>query len=351
MAKEIHEYSPRHRSQLEIIAHYRNRLDALSPENKSSIHAISLLDGESPVRGFRISLSKLEAPKKGIITDWDDTLENYSSRKPAYFQALYESIGSTQLSSADFAAICKSINRATRVLNWQNIHPEAYSPFLEMVTETELIQDISNNSTDPAFLALLQVPSEKLAREYIASKVLPLLSANAHSLLKGDKTYFVEKSHQSLAHTLEEKHALVSQSVWNIYQQSMTLPNIDPSAYDHFDLTDDIFWTVSTFGAPEFQLQKIIASLELLKKQGKRVPNEIMLITHGRKQQALLHHMDEYPNTDWTYVDDSERQLQSLHEARPNTNTICAKRPGTKRELEPSAFPTTDMSVKLSTLI
>ncbi|MCA9369381.1 MAG: hypothetical protein H6773_01610 [Pseudomonadales bacterium] len=345
------EYQPRHRSQFDILNHYRNRLDALSPDKKARIKPISILEGDSPVRGFRIQLSNPESPKKGLITDWDDTLENYSSRKAPYFQALYKRCATTKLSPVDFTAMCKALNRAGRVLNWQDIHPESYSPFLEMLAETQLIDDLTSGVDDETFLNFLQVPSEALARTYLLEKVIPLLGDMVTPKHKGEKTYFAETHHQSLAHTLEEKHPLIADDVWDAYQQHMTRPNLSKANIALFDLDPSVYWAISTFGAIEFQAKKIISSLELLKAQGKRIPDEIMIITHGRKQQALLQIMDEHPETEWTYVDDSERQLASLHEERPQIHAICAKLSGTKRVDEPSNYPTTEMTDPLSMLI
>lgn len=345
------EYQPRHISQFDILNQYRDRLDRLSPEGRARIRPVSILNGNEPVRGFRIQLSSPEAPKKGLITDWDDTLENYSSRKTSYFQKLYEQSGINNISPADFTTICKALNRACRVLNWQDIHPESYSPFLEMLAETQLIDDLNSGSDDETFSKFLQVPSESLARTYLLEKVIPLLGDMVTPKHKGEKTYFAETHHQSLAHTLEEKHPLIADDVWDAYQQHMTRPNLSEANIALFDLDPSVYWAISTFGAIEFQAKKIISSLELLKAQGKRIPEEIMLITHGRKQQALLQIMDEHPETEWTYVDDSERQLASLHEERPQIHAICAKLSGTKRVDEPSNYPTTEMTHPLSTLI
>jgi hypothetical protein len=132
----------------------------------------------------------------------------------------------------------------------------------------------------------------------------------------------------------------------------MTGANLSQEDLDLFDLDNSTYWVVSTFGAAEFQLEKIVNSLELMQQSGKRLPNEIMILTQGRKRLALAETLEMHPELDWSYVDDSERQLEELSGKEfEKLKKIRAKREGTKRSNEESKFATTNMNEPLSHLI
>jgi len=345
-----HEYSPQVKSQFELINRYKGRLEHLSPESKVRIKPIFIKDGDSAVRGFRLILQENQNAKKGLITDWDDTLENYSSRKPRYFESVYANLQELPglPTKETFFKIFNSINKAARILNWQKIHPEQYSPLLEMVTETQLIQSLVLNSPDTSLQELINDPNENTARNYIRTQIAPLFG---NSISTHEK-YFVENQHQSLAHTLDQKSDLVSDAIHSSYNQAMTGANLSQEDLSLFDLDESAYWVVSTFGAAEFQLEKIVNSLELMQQSGKRLPNEIMIITQGRKRLALAETIKTNPDLDRIYVDDSERQLEELDTPEfEKLKKIRAKRKGTKRFNEPSIFSATNMDESLSELI
>jgi hypothetical protein len=197
------EFQPQVKSQFELVNRYKSRLETLSLDGKVGIKPIFIKDGDSTVRGFRLILNENQNAKKGLITDWDDTLENYSSRKPRYFESVYESTKDlpTTPNKEQFFLIFNSINKAARVLNWQKIHPEQYSPLLEMVAESQLLEDMAQNSQVESFLNLISTPNEENAREYIRKQIT---SKFGNSITTHQK-YFVEGKHQALAHTLEKK--------------------------------------------------------------------------------------------------------------------------------------------------
>lgn len=346
------EYQPTHKSQFEIINRYRSQIENLSNQSLEIKPITKVEDGSVVSRGFRILLSKNEQAKNGLITDWDDTLENYSSRKTKYFSKLYKLLNEEIFGPENsFASICNSVNKAARILNWQKIHPENYSPFLEMVVETQLIFDANHNSENKYFLELIKNPSETTARQYILHCILPKFGDNLRAEENNNKLYFVEGSHQSLAHSLEENHDLISIDVNNLFNEAMTEPNLSQEDMSVFDLDESTYWAISTFGLLEFQLKKILGALELLKTAGARMPNEIMIITHGRKKEALLDIMNEKPDINWTYVDDSERQLVAMDDENNTANLVNAKRPGAKRFDEQSKYQTTNMRAPLSSLL
>lgn len=348
--KEQAEYSPKHKSQFEIINEYKNRLEALSPDKKIRIKPITYTEGEEVIRGFRIILNEHKTAKKGLITDWDDTLETYSNRKPKYFLSLFQSVNEKSgIQQDNFFTICNAINKSARVLNWQQTHPENYSPFLEMITESQLLEDIAESSQDEFFLNLRNSPSEETARIYILNNIIPKFGGAVEPETKNNKTYFKESKHQSVAYILEEKHDFINQDVWASFNETMTCPNLTNEDIENFDLDDNVYWAISSFGALEFQLKKIIGSLELLAKNDKRMPNEILIVTHGRKRKALLEIRDEQPSVDWTYADDSERQLEKMENDK--IKLLNAKRDGAKRISEKSKFNTVSMNRPLSELL
>ncbi len=235
------------------------------------------------------------------------------------------------------------------MLNWQETHPENYSPLLEMVTESQLLEDITANSQEESFLNLISLPSEQNARIYIMNKIVPKFGDAIKIVTKNNKIYFKEGKHQSMAHTLEEKNDFINEQIWLVFNEAMTQSNLTNYEIQNFDLNENVYWAISSFGAVEFQLKKIINSLLYLAKNGKRMPNEIMIITHGRKRQALLEIRDEKPELKWIYVDDSHRQLEKMK--NDGITLVNAKRDGAKRTDEASEFQTVNMNEPLSNLI
>ena len=349
---EQHEYRPKYKSQFELINQYKSRLENLSPNGSVEIKPVFIKEGDSSVRGFRILLNKNDQAKKGLITDWDDTLENYSKRKPKYFTKLYEFVDKDKFNGIDhFKSVCAVINKAARVLNWQSINPESYSSFLEMITQTQLFKDADQEYQSSEFRNLLEDPSENNARAYILNRIVPLLGDSITTETKNGKLYFKETQPQSLAHALDEKHDFVSNDVWLNFNEGMTSANLSQSDMDMFDLDDLSYWAISTFGEVDFQLSKIVNSLEELKVANKRLPNEIMIITQGRKNLALKQLISEKPDCEWTYVDDSNSQLESMEQEQIDINLVKANREDTKRYVEESDFSTSNMKAPLSSLL
>lgn len=348
--QENTEYLPKHKSQFEMIGEYRNRLEKLNPDRKLRIKPITYKEGDGVVRGFRIILNENKTAEKGLITDWDDTLETYSDRKTKYFAGIYKNVDDQSLIDlAKFTEICKAINKSARILNWQKTHPEIYSPLLEMVTESQLIEDFNTFSQEKTFLELLRSPSEETAHNYILNVIVPKFSGAIELEQETKKKYFKESEHQSMAHTLEKKHRFINEEIWSEFNKAMASPNLTQEDIETFDLDDKVYWAISSFGSVEFQLKKILSSLEILAKKGKRMPDEILIVTQGRKRQALLEIRDEKPSIQWTYVDDSERQLEKMK--NDDMQLFIAKRSGAKRVYEPSNFKTTNMRESLSKLI
>ena len=356
--QETASYEPSTKAQLETFRRYRGRLEALY-DSKVRVSALNAKEGNKVSQGFRISLS--EAPmtdfSRAIITDWDDTIENYSQRKPKYYTALYGLVLETykgKMSESEFQAICLEINRHARALNPQKHHPAQYSPLLEMVAESRLFELLSKEDVaehEKSSLQRLLADPKGQARAFLQSQVLFKFGGyltDDEDKEKG-KPYFFEKQHQSLATTFDTPSPIVNEQVWNLFVTEMTKPALSPQDVENIDLQDSDYWVISTFGGIEFQLEKVLQSLEHLKKQGKRMPNEIIITTRGRKSPFIHELVAEGDHMEWWFLDDSGRQFEELSED-PNLHPVRARRPGTKRYDDPSieGVPEFDMDGPLS---
>ena len=79
-----------------------------------------------------------------------------------------------------------------------------------MVVDSQFIDDLNASSTETAFLNLLNSPSGINARAYIETVVLSKFGDALSAIEKNGKTYFQETTHQTMAHTLEERHAFIN---------------------------------------------------------------------------------------------------------------------------------------------
>ncbi len=324
------------RSQLETIDSYRDPLQSLLPEGTQiRINALHYQEKGQICRGFRIRLSEPEEIARVAMTDWDDTIEEYFSRKTLYYRALYNFFGLQQsMNFENFQKICLAINKAARILGWQKQHPKRYSPFLEMIADTQLINHLIAESMPNDVATFIANPTNEQARQYIEQYVKPLLGNYLEINQENGKTYFVESSHQALAIPFQENPGLIHDQVWQSFVQSMTANNLSTKDLRRIDFAANDYWIITTFGTIEFQLEKIVNALQFMKKVGKRLPNEIIVITQGRKEPFISELFTEFSDYPCFYVDDSLRQLQELLALRGQI--FRAIRSGCPRAQEPS---------------
>ncbi len=318
--------------------------------NKGKIPSVELMEvtGNKGSKGYRIILNGNRAPlapssfKACVFTDWDDTLSPYTKRKNNYHKELSIQYSSVDADQQKFVTFCEAINKATRVLPSDGRHPERYSPLLEMAAESLAIQKSVDAENYISRLINDDNANERVARDFIKEKVLPLLGDKVYPQTEEDpnksgvvKMYFREKQPLSADIDFKNRPDNIINSVWSSFENNMLRGNVQSNEIGNFDLDDQTYWIVSTFGITHFQIQKVIEGLQVLQKAGKRIPNEILVYAEGRKRPIIKNIITEFKEDPrfikplpTFFLDDSVEQLRLIGDlAIP----IFARREGSKR--------------------
>lgn len=319
----------------------------LSIEVKIKVH--SLIEKGVQTKAYRIVLSKENAKDSRAVlaTDWDDTLEKYSLRKLAYHQELakkfLERSGDGQIDEEKLLKFFLLINKVARVLPIDDSHPESYSPYLELLAESYFLKILDEKPQ--LFLSIIKRfgSNEAAVRHLIKKQVLPMLPSQAlENKLEEDlvkkkrKYYFKEKEALALEINFYNKPQNISKEIWQIFIEKMTKNNLDEQDIQNMNPSEDIYWIISSFGSVNFQLEKILAGLSELKRTGQRLPDEIDIITQGRKGAYLRNLFDnilQVFDKKITYIDDSKGQLKSLIPIEDRVRLLRAIRRGSEKAL------------------
>jgi hypothetical protein len=292
----------------------------------------------STSRAWRIILNNKTKGKMGAIFDWDDTLEPYTIRKERFYRECIVLLPE-RVERDNFVRACRAINKTARVLPVNGVHPEHYSPLLELMAITTLI-----NPTNPEAVGFIKSQTaelspeeaETLAREYLKNQLIDKMPEKIKIEKQGSdgkqKEYFFEITNQSTAIDFRHKPGGIDQQVWDLYKKCMTESNIPKSELDHFNLPEEFIFIVATFGEAGFQLEKIVNSLRVLSNHHVRLPDEILLFTRGRKNPILEKLIEKLSGIKFCYIDDSPRQLDGV--SKSTIVPVHARRAGARRSSE-----------------
>ncbi len=335
---ETEDYKPPFKSELQqLTEEYEERLQTLF-DGPVKYQMLSLKDnlgqGEQNRAIFVTRAGFLEGDYTAVcFTDLDDTIVPYSERKKEYFKSLLNTISSESPELIENALLV--INRAARARPYTGVGPEKYSPLLEMVTDTVLLEALKKHRVEK-IRTLLENPTEENARRFILDEVVPKFSNLVDTFTDTNKSYFREAQHQALAVNWNQRPQLVSENVWDSYLANMTQPRIPENEIMGLDIDPNIYWIVSTFGEIGFQTEKVVNALQLIKEKTGRVPNGILLFTRGRKEPVVSKIIDEFPDKlPILALDDSLEQLIGYF-VNPRITPIRADRTGTKRANKPT---------------
>lgn len=339
------EVEPSVKSEADILRSYLPVWESITGERPAIEGLVALDENKGPSRAWRIILKPTRAHEQyvgGAFFDWDDTIEPYTERKIKFWQDCVSLIPEAdETARQQFLRACPSVNRAARILPVNGMHPEHYSPLLELVAITDLIDSVRRGQI-PEILKnqtaeLSDEGAEDLARDYLEQDIIPKMAGGVGVQTEGPegkrKVYFIEKKNQSTSVDFQQKPVLVNEGVWTSYKKRMTESNIPTSESDHFDLPGNVRFVVVTFGEAGFQLEKVANGLETLRKSGKRLPDEIILFTRGRKNPIIEKVLEKYPGLKFIYVDDSPRQLEGVATIR-GIVPVHAQRSKSRRSTE-----------------
>ena len=286
--------------------------------------------------GIRIVFDRKLGAKTVALMDYDDNLVNTTESKKRFVDSLLETIPADKKS--EFSDAYVHINRAARVLPSDGTHPERYSPLLDMLAVSEAINSLT--ASDHEKIRLPQNETE--ARTFIKNVIdlQPNLTIGTKKELKivdgveQEKLYFIENEEQSAGINFrKEPPQNVRKDVWMNFKKNMTNVDIPENELEYFDIPDDVRFIVATFGQLDQQLEKLAKTIRRLKRKGKRIPDEIIVITDGRKEPILKQIIDASQNAQCVYGDDSVNQLEKMIGTK-NTVLVRGWRKGTKRALD-----------------
>lgn len=311
------------------------------------VQGIQEKDGNGEMsKAWRIVLNPAEnnsvVPLVGIF-DWDDTLEAYTSRKDKFYKELEETLpAEIRSKTPDFIKMCQAVNEAARVLPENGVHPEHYSPRLELVALSVIVDGLKAGKNLNLVESITQETDkgsdEVAARQFIANDILPMLKDSVGVKLETNKNgmekkYFIEIVNQSVSIDPEQQPRQVGDVVWNLYGKSMMEANIGDGDFANFDLPQETRFIVATFGEASFQLEKITNGIKALKSHNARTPDEILIFLRGRKEPVIRKVCSSYPNAKFVYVDDSPRQVEKAA-GIDGITVVQAVRKGSKRSAE-----------------
>ncbi|HVF69849.1 MAG TPA: hypothetical protein VNA13_04785 [Xanthomonadales bacterium] len=347
-----------------IVRDYLPILTQLNDGRQCEVHGIVKRDEKGvPSRAWRLVLNPTsEKQDTGAIFDWDDTLDSYTERKQRFYEDSLSLVPEVSDETKEkFVSACKAINKASRVLPPNGVHPEHYSPLLELQGVNNLINSLQNNN-QPEFIERLaeftKEDQEEAARTFLQETVVPQLEGaiGTQAGMKDgkSKTYFVEKAEQATSVNFDKKPQGVDEAIWTRYKKHMTEVNIGEEDIENFDLPENARFFIATFGEGGFQLEKVIEGLKFLKAHGKRLPDEIVLFTRGRKHPVIKDLVNTFPGiSKFVYVDDSLRQIESIGDINKIVS-IRAQRAGSQRagQQPTSSIKTIDMkTTKMSEIL
>lgn len=341
---DVEKYTPAYSHELELVRRgFSERLQVLNDGKpfklmlqQSGEPAKILGEPGSEYRAIRITLTSNDYAKYSgwLGTDWDDTCENYTERKQRLYKAL--SGGLDEQTKDNFRKSSEQFNKAARILPFGGTHPERYAPLLELMAISDLLKQFQSGEFSSQATELFNNPNEHFARKYIDERILVKLADNAempiialNGIKEGKpKIYFQEQEYFIVSLDYSKKPAFVDEGVWERYKLFMASANIPEDQFGNFDINDDIYWMVTTFGEPGYQLEKIIEGLKVLKRAGKRIPDAILCFEMGRKRKFLEEFSKRFSDRA-VYLDDSLGQLEEVRGL--GMQLVHAIRPGAKR--------------------
>ncbi len=321
------QYTSQYRNEAAVIHRFMPEFYAISQSQWKVGHATSQTS-----RAWRISQEpRIDAADLAavILTDFDDTLHPHTDRKKLLYST-YQKLFSDFQEAEHFSASCASLNEACRVLPVNGVHPEHYSPFLELIASTTLLHNMEEKTVEGNAIKLLQRPSEEAARSYVAWIARNFMQQQLQ-VIEGSKIYFREKKNSALTTGFSTCPENVDIRIWQLYTLAMTHSTVPAGELTHYDLSDNVYWTITTFGDLAYQLTKVTSFLKDLKNQNERLPNEVVLFSRGRKPPILEQLTRSFQAIPIVYVDDSPRQLENVP---AGIVPVQAVRNGAKRAVE-----------------
>lgn len=293
-------------------------------------------NGDGFASAWRITINpdKLTAAKS-LLADFDDTLVGATNRKAKFYAACADLVPDDAREGLEQAAV--AINNAARILPINGAKPVRYTPRLEMLGITEVVKILNKPAGEiehiPAdeqeartFLKrFMQQPGKRNAEDTLA------FSASNIEVKGKERDVFVEDDHRSASIYLQgERPQDIHPGVWGAFKTHMAGDNIPEEEFENFDLPEDVRFTIATAGQTDYQLPKIMSAIKVLRDRGSRLPDEIIVITRGRKKSILERLVDESPGTRFVYLDDNVNQLIELEDT-DRLQRVHAYREGIRR--------------------
>lgn len=331
------------------------------PDQIMAVHHIAMHDTDAQsgterqvAEAWQATLSKLPskelAPLVIYLLDMDDTGCDYSGDKKRYHLEVAKHVfKDTSIPEEVQQRLLFYLNKTARTLGPLEIHPESYDPTLEILGQIMLKTMIEDGSFGPAgaqlndTIASLDDDSLKdwLRQEIIGRVIDPdtgyLPTGCLTSVMRKkegkDQQYFVESesANEILATaTNTDEIASIADSVTLNAEQKQHFTGLYEVFIEHmlditinesvFPRAEDGGWFVlATFGKSRFQLAKVRSLLSRLEEQRLRIPDEIILFTHGLKPPVIVSYLNKmqiaYPDIRAELLDNSNSQVSNVNAA------------------------------------
>ncbi len=241
------------------------------------------------------------------------------------------------------------INKAARALPHGGTHPEIYSPTLEIVSLTKLIELVREEKIDlkdfEEILKKKEKGAERVANKWVRQKIVApaikkcinVFSETPFVDLEKDekkgKIYFrqavwplkclvtstsandIEVFQRSLKFKNDGQKEVFLR-LYGAFQSEMFTPQVNEALIPSAD--EPGRFVLATFGEDRFQLIKVRNFLARLRELGLRLPDEIVYFQEGRKAPVLKHifeqNSERVEDYQQIHIDNSPRQIRKIIE-------------------------------------
>lgn len=324
-----------------LMEHFFPKLEELYGE-ELKISTFEILEGDNQVTAHRICCrNSFDTAHLQFLVelDWDDTVEPYSPRKDEFISKLGREINIPDRLVTAFKEMCGVINKQARVLPSDNIHPQRYSPLLEMMAISYMIDDMEAGTQ--SWIETFSMLDNEKKKSELVQKLIEITAseklegrvglAESHDSARFGRIYFHEADDKGLDTDFShESIDGVDERVYRNFKEEMTASRIDIISRKLLDVPNEVGVELVTFGDKSYQPAKVTNGIEILRNEGRRLPEGLTFITRGRKKSALEWIADQYPSAKVGYFDDSLNQLVLMINSRINC-LFHAIRPGAKR--------------------
>lgn len=270
-----------------------------------------------------------------LILDFDDTQAPTNKGKEHFYtdcsKLLPENVDTEQFVKAGMF-----VNEAARIYP-QSVDLKRYSPLLELRGTSRLIYNLLTNpkyqmpQTSDAARELIGIEAFTLAPDSNGINRWPTLPIDL-----GDQKFREQEEYSLALEYGENPPDGVYKAVWEKFREHLSRGRVPYEEIQNFNTPEDVWVTTMTFGPLDHQLEKTFNHTQQLVKAGKRIPDEIFVVTEGLKAPFIMQRVKSSPKKRFVFAEDSVAQIEPLvgvdrltlvHAWRPDIKDAAAELP------------------------